>query len=93
MIATVAADPVSRMYALEAENSGLREALRCIRAEIEQDMVRDIAAVREAQRYVDAGVVEQLFQEAQRGKQIRALDLAELAERMRGHDAARRRAA
>lgn len=72
----------ARLYALEAENSGLREALRCLRADVE--LARDLEAVRVAQRERDARMLDELFAAAQMGRQLEPADLVAVAERMRG---------
>jgi hypothetical protein len=82
MIARPLINPLSQLYALQAENSGLREALRYLRADVE--LARDLEAVRSAQREKDARMVDELFAAAQTGTQLKAGDLAALADRMRG---------
>jgi hypothetical protein len=73
----------ARLYALEAENSGLREALRCLRTDGE--LARDLEAARTAQREADARALDELFAAAQMGMEIKPVHLVVVAERIRGH--------
>jgi hypothetical protein len=74
----------ARLYALEAENSGLREALRCLRAD-DTELARDLEAARTAQREADARALDELFAAAQMGMEIKPVHLVVVAERIRGN--------